>query len=194
MSLITRWKLNLGSGFPANKYRKYNWVNVDTQMLELHGARINHVGGWNFIQANGVSLPFKDQTFYQVRSFHVLEHLSRDQFNPFLSECFRVLRPGCWCYLEVPDFKVIIEELYLALKTNDKETVLRHTTSVFGKTEREGMGHQWGFTHGELKHRMKVVGFDEVGRINDSEVISGLSSHWKHEPILMMKGKRRGKE
>jgi methyltransferase family protein len=51
--------------------------------------------GLRFVRANGLALPFEDQTFDYVHSSAVLEHVGdcRNQ-RKFIDECFRVARRG----------------------------------------------------------------------------------------------------
>ncbi|MFH1413926.1 MAG: class I SAM-dependent methyltransferase [Candidatus Omnitrophota bacterium] len=48
--------------------------------------------GYDFIIADGINLPFRDEAFDVVVSFDVIEHLDRDEL--FLSEASRVCRKG----------------------------------------------------------------------------------------------------
>lgn len=57
-------------------------------------------------------LAFERDSFDAVYHSHVLEHLTRAQAAPFMSECFRVLRPGGILRVVVPDLEAIAR-LYL---------------------------------------------------------------------------------
>jgi hypothetical protein len=58
------------------------------------------------------SLPFADATFAVVYHSHLLEHLSHQEADNFLQECFRVLQPGGTLRVVVPDLEQIAR-LYL---------------------------------------------------------------------------------
>ena len=59
------------------------------------------------------ALPYGAGVFNAVYSSHVLEHLTRAQGQFFLSEQVRVLKPGGWCRVVVPDLEKIARD-YLA--------------------------------------------------------------------------------
>lgn len=50
-------------------------------------------------------LPLNDSEVDLVYSSHFLEHIPRDQVVPFLSECFRILKPGGLLRIVVPDLE-----------------------------------------------------------------------------------------
>ena len=50
-------------------------------------------------------LPYLDSTFDAVYTNHVLEHLTPAEGLFFVSELFRVLKPGCICRVVVPDLE-----------------------------------------------------------------------------------------
>lgn len=54
---------------------------------------------WNHVTASGCALPFADETFTLVLSQAVLEHV--DEPKDYISEIYRVLKPGGKLYLEV---------------------------------------------------------------------------------------------
>lgn len=49
-------------------------------------------------------LPFDTLTLDAIYAYHVLEHLDLHEGRRFLAECLRVLRPGGWLRVSVPDF------------------------------------------------------------------------------------------
>ena len=53
-----------------------------------------------FLQGDVRTLPFPDEAFDRVLAFHVLEHLSEEDFPRGLSEAARVLRKGGRLYLK----------------------------------------------------------------------------------------------
>ncbi|HYP54083.1 MAG TPA: methyltransferase domain-containing protein, partial [Pyrinomonadaceae bacterium] len=92
--------LNLGCG---PRFRPGpDWVNVD--FTSAHPAVLAHD------LRRGV--PFPEGTFDAVYHSHVLEHFSPRDAEPFVRECFRVLRPGGVLRVAVPDLEQICR-LYL---------------------------------------------------------------------------------
>lgn len=86
--------INLGCGTRFHP----DWVNIDkypvNQNVMAHDLR--------------QSLPFGDNTFDVVYHSHVLEHFSRTEGKIFLSECFRICKPGGIIRIVVPDLENIV--------------------------------------------------------------------------------------
>jgi predicted SAM-dependent methyltransferase len=107
--------LNLGCGGQVHP----EWVSVDLysndERIIAHDLR--------------QALPFADQTFDAVYHSHVLEHLPKNDAPRFMRECFRVLRPGGFVRVVVPDLEAIarlyLQNLDLAM-AGDKAAKARH--------------------------------------------------------------------
>ncbi len=170
-------KLQVGSGdhrcAPA-LYKRADWCNVD----------VVTVPGIN-VKATGTLLPFETNAFDEVHCFHTLEHVTRDKYKPMLSEMHRVLQPGGHLLVEVPDFQGTIERLTDAFAVGDVQAIHVWTTSLYGKNEREGMAHYWGFYEGLLRREFREVGFADVTRITED---MPSASHYSSEPVLLVKG------
>jgi len=52
-------------------------------------------------------LPLRNETVDFVYCSHFLEHLIQNDAKKLLKECHRVLKPGCWMRIAVPDLRVI---------------------------------------------------------------------------------------
>jgi len=88
--------LNLGCG---KRYHR-SWINVD-----FNGD------GKNVISHNLLSgIPFKENEIDVIYHSHVLEHFSQHDAFIFLTECFRVLKPGGIIRIAVPDLEQIVNE------------------------------------------------------------------------------------
>ena len=166
-------KLQIGSSISHGIYKEKEWVNLD----------IANVRGVN-VQANASALPFSGNSFAEIHCIHMLEHLTRDLHIPVLSEMERVLEPGGVCYIEVPDFEQSIKRIQSGFDKGDMERVRVWTLSVYGKTERPGMAHHWGFHKRELQTKMIEAGFSLVEDVTDKFI----SNHHKMEPVLLVKG------
>lgn len=88
--------LNLGCGSHYNE----DWVNVD--FVSTGAGVIGH----NL--KNGI--PFNDNSFEVVYHSHVLEHFTKHDGKKFLTECYRVLKPGGIIRVAIPDLQKIIEQ------------------------------------------------------------------------------------
>jgi len=164
--------LNLGSSCPRGIYKTKEWVNVDI----TRSRGVNVIG-------DGFQLPFKDNTFERVHSVHVLEHLDRDKWPLMLEEIYRVTKVNGVAYIEVPDFQRQIDIMSKLLKGEDRWQQHLMRTAIWGKTERKGMGHQFGFDWPLLNRALKIVGFDVVKKLTSNEDM--ISNHFKDGPVLL---------
>lgn len=57
----------------------------------------------SYLVADGRYLPFRDESFAQVFSYSVLQHLSKHDVSVVLPEIHRVLRPGGNCLVQMPN-------------------------------------------------------------------------------------------
>ena len=74
-------------------------VEINESLLEQ--ARALYPGVKKFIAGSGTALPFEDGTFDAVVLLEVLEHVPDEQ--GLISEISRVLKPGGWLVLSVPN-------------------------------------------------------------------------------------------
>ena len=168
-------KLQVGSSDVRGSY-KSGWINLD----------IKEHDGVDIIADASEYIPFKTGTFDKIHCAHVLEHVTRDKYKPMLREMHRVLKPGGSLYVEVPDFRGTIENLMKAFENNDADAIHIWTTSVYGKNEREGMAHHWGFYEGFLRREFRHQGFNDVIRLTEKDDM--ISTHYKQEPVLLIRG------
>jgi len=168
-------KLNVGASIVKGKYREREWINIDIERQK----------GVN-ISGSAFELPFKDSSFEEIHCVHVLEHVTRDKSSPMLGEMYRVLKPGCYAYIEVPNFKGVTKNLMDAFDKNDTRQIHIWTTSVYGKNERKGMAHHWGFYPELLISKMGEVGFNSIEELRRKEEM--ISTHYKQEPVLLVRG------
>jgi len=71
------------------KYRRKDCVAIDGNFISLKRAQAQCQ---NLVQANILTLPFRDGTFDGVNCSHVIEHLSQDQVHRLLKEINKVLK------------------------------------------------------------------------------------------------------
>ena len=74
-------------------------LGLDQSLDALLAAR-QRVGS-RFVQGSAKALPFADESFGLITLFHVLEHAPAP--GPCLQEARRVLRPGGWLVVQVPN-------------------------------------------------------------------------------------------
>jgi predicted SAM-dependent methyltransferase len=85
--------LNLGCGSRFHK----DWTNVDFSSNDK--SVISH----NLLQG----VPFEANKFDVVYHSHILEHFTKEDGEKFITECFRVLKPGGVIRIAVPDLESI---------------------------------------------------------------------------------------
>ena len=164
-------KLNAGSGVGKGKNTKY--VNID--ILKPKKG----------VQGDILHLPFKDNSFDEVKLIHVLEHVLRHQQVPCLREMYRVLEPGGVFYVEVPDFLSNCNALVEAAKLNDHETVRILTVGTYGKQRAPGDAHHWGYHAPFLRAQLQEVGFQGIEQLLREDQM--VSTHYWAEHIILMK-------
>ena len=84
--------VNLGCGSHSHPI----WMNID--IASPHPAVHEH----NLM----AGIPLPDESCDAVHS-HVLEHMPKHQAEPFIAECFRVLKPGGVIRIAIPDLEQI---------------------------------------------------------------------------------------
>lgn len=87
--------LNLGCG---TRYVKDPlWINIDISPQNPDVVKHNIIK----------NIPFEDNSVDLVYHSHMLEHLPKSAAEPFIHECFRVLKPGGILRIAVPDLEQI---------------------------------------------------------------------------------------
>jgi len=177
-------KLNVGSSTTTGQYRNKDlWVNIDKAPFDTKNFEIGDpLAG----------LKYPNDMFDEIHCIHVLEHVEYKDHIPFLTELYRVCQPGGIILVEVPNLIANCEQLlhvYKERKDNkiDKavadEVIRCMTLSIFGKGRWEGDAHRWGFYPEKLINLVRSIGFNNV--VQPTEMIS---SHYKQEPIILVRG------
>lgn len=96
--------LNIGCG---NKFHP-DWHNADYKPVSKDVSFVD-------IKKR---LPYLDNSFDVIYHSQVLEHLTRKEGDYFLSECFRILKPGGIIRIVVPDLENIVKEYLNQLAIN----------------------------------------------------------------------------
>jgi predicted SAM-dependent methyltransferase len=169
-------KLQVGCSAVRGIYKTDEWLNLD---IEDHR-------GVDILADAAELIPLDTNSIDEVHCVHVLEHVTRDKYQSMIAEMHRVLKPGGALYVETPDFRGTVDRLQTAFANNDLEAIHIWTTSVYGKSEREGMSHYWGFYEGLLRRDFRYQGFNEVTRLTEKEDM--ISTHYRQEPVLLIRG------
>lgn len=120
--LIEPLRVEIGSGpFPSPGY-----VHVDADRSARH---VEH-------RASASALPFADDTVEELLAIHILEHIHASEVVPTLAEWRRVLRPGGYAQIHVPDAATVFAA-FLDSPPEDKWTLM---VPIFGMTSHARLG------------------------------------------------------
>ncbi|MEJ8572826.1 class I SAM-dependent methyltransferase [Microbaculum marinum] len=151
--------LNLGSG--PRGLEEGNWVNID-------GYRDHNV---HFCIDFSRRLPFADATFDGIFCEHVVEHFSLEQGRELLREIHRILRPGGWARIIVPDGAVVMRAYF-----DDPERLIAHrgqrdrtAMQVVNDYFRQRYEHQFLYDWETMERMLSEAGFDRVCRCSFGE-------------------------
>jgi predicted SAM-dependent methyltransferase len=86
----------------------------------------------------------------EIRATHCLEHVAFERVQPTLAEWHRVLVPGGFVVIEVPDLEWCVREWLEGRRGVDV---------IFGTQEDEGQFHRTGFTRQSLRDALLWAGF-----------------------------------
>lgn len=143
--------VNLGCG--ANALR--GWVNVDM----ARGAHVDVV--WDL----RLALPFQSASCSAIFGEHVIEHLTKNDAENLLRECYRVLEPGGVVRLSTPD-----AGRYLRSYASDGQ-FLRHpefpqaieiSLDRINMMMREDGQHLWVYDAESLTAALREAGFTSI--------------------------------
>jgi SAM-dependent methyltransferase len=133
------------------------YVHVDANRRSRH---LEHV-------ARAGSLPFGDGTVEEILAVHILEHVHPTRVDATLREWRRVLRPGGFAQIHVPNAATVFPAFLNA--SADQKWMLM--VGIFGDTAVPGIDdeatldvdrHQAVYDFGLLEHVLLAAGFDKV--------------------------------
>jgi predicted SAM-dependent methyltransferase len=104
-------------------------------------------------------LPFPDNSIERIDSYHMVEHIPREQFVHMLSEWNRVLVPSGTLVFELPDFDKCVQE-YLDTEDGEYERVLLEF--VFGGQRHSTDVHYWGWNEERLRSVLEDAGYGPI--------------------------------
>lgn len=187
-------KLNIGS----SSVHLTGWINMDYDKQYWDNAEIGAIG-WGMPIDDGkyatrdkpddfgdaTNLHYSDNTFDEVRSSHVMEHIPCTKINKSISEQFRVLKPGGKIRVVVPSLEILIErynnkEQYRSFWESTKNDPGLFIDSELGRpfeTDDEAFAailylngnHLNAFTTESLTAILKRAGFINISSCDDEE-------------------------
>lgn len=149
-------KLNLGCG----PHSLAGWLNIDIEFpIDPISTYLKH--------DLSKGLPFNHHTDERIQfiySEHFLEHLTKEQAEKLLRDCFRVLLPGGVIRISMPDLMHLME-MYRAGNINWTPECWKPKTPC--QMVNEGMrlwGHQYLWDLYEITDTLKKIGFTNISR------------------------------
>ena len=146
--------LNLGSG--PRGLSDVHWVNVD-------GFRDHNV---HYLLDISRHFPFRANSFDGVFCEHVLEHFSLEDGERIAGEIYRILRPGGWARIVVPDAELILRRYFsapteiVAWRGTGNETPMEIVNSYF----RQRYEHQFLYDWITIERMLLRAGLIDVAR------------------------------
>lgn len=120
-------RLNLGAGDDIRP-NEDGWVNCDIRRLD----------GIDCVFDVTMTFPFASSDFGEILANDLIEHLPFNRVWAFLSECFRVLKPGGVLRLRLPDLPKIMRRAISGSLGWEEAVRLIHGD------QSEGAGGIWG--------------------------------------------------
>lgn len=130
-------KLNLGCG-PDHKA---GYINID---LYCPDADLKH--------DLTKPLPFEDESVDEIWASHVIEHLSRDEWEFAKNDWARVLKKGGKLEIFCPELEHCILNFLRNYQDKKWEYWIK---TIYGSQERAGEFHKNGFTYEKLENDLK---------------------------------------
>ena len=178
LKLFIRTWLNLL--LPHSLYRYWKFLRQPHKRLHL-GCGSKLFQGWINIDMNlkgditldlREGLPFADNSVELIYTEHTLEHFYREHDAPFLlGECHRVLKPGAWIRITVPDAEIFMNYYTGRLEASHAEKVRQghnrfHGTAadVVNSAFRWKHQHLYMYDEETLRLLLHDVGFTNIQR------------------------------
>ena len=138
-------KLNLGCG---DDYID-GYINAD-----LYAEKVDE-------RFDAKHIPYADNTFDELKAFHIIEHFHYFEGQEVLKEWHRVIKPGGRIHIETPDF---LESCRMFVNSNDDIRIQMYG-HFFSTPWISGQQHLFLFTEAQLKTQLEWAGFTNVRRL-----------------------------
>jgi ubiquinone/menaquinone biosynthesis C-methylase UbiE len=166
------YRLNIGGGnLPLEGFTNIDKYYYPDSPWELTNKALaeewksgKYEGGWAF--GDALDLKFPAETFDEVNMSHVLEHLSMEEGNLAIMEAYRVLKPGGFLVVGVPNLRKACEE-YLKtdyIQEKDNSHWYYVMGMIYGTTGKDGEGqfHHCGYSPQYLTEVLKLRSFKDI--------------------------------
>lgn len=152
--------INLGCG----PHPIAGWLNID---IERHGSGINII--WDLSKGLPIGVYETGERSEFIYSEHFLEHITKEQAEKLLCDCFKVLKPGGVIRISMPDLHHLME-MYREGNINWTPECWKPKTPC--QMVNEGMrlwGHQYLWDKYEITETLKKIGFINIIRVKHHE-------------------------
>jgi SAM-dependent methyltransferase len=106
-----------------------------------------------------MALPVEDCTVDGVLLLHVFEHIAPGDVEEVLKEIWRVLKPGGYLQLEMPNIASACSMLFVAMEKMDAQLLMLALRSIYGSHEQDGQNHKWGYSPESLIPLLELCGY-----------------------------------
>jgi predicted SAM-dependent methyltransferase len=154
-------RLNIGSGdLPM---RIPGWTNIDQAPYS----------GVDMV-LEVPPLPWPDRSVSEIFAGHFLEHLDRSTAAEFLDECWRILVPGGWLGIVVPDMREVMRRYvqgehapmeWPAGHYRDLRDLDELCAAIIFSTDQPSH-HQWAYDQFTLGRALMSAGFEILGEMD----------------------------
>lgn len=148
------------------------WANVDIVGEPTPNA--------TFVKADITErLPFEDNSAFIIYAGHILEHLNPSKMFEYVREWARILTPGGYLIIEVPNGPFSMRVYLDALERKDRHYMSHGLLALYGRADQgQFMRHTWAFSETGLLQLLDDAGLIEITRIPEINPIKAKLS-WK---------------
>lgn len=170
----------IGLNIGCHEYKIKGFINLDMDKSQKPD-----------IVADAEYLPFKDNSFEIVYASGIIEHFPHTKTKKVLKEWRRVLSKGGELYLSQPDFKEIIDMVYLQRNKdfryggNCRLKYLRHI--LWGDQGGKYQYHYVCYDYPMMKELLQKVGFSKIHKVDIFGLIDDRSNQWVALNIIAIK-------
>jgi len=109
--------------------------------------------------------PLKDNSVSEINARHFLEHLTLEEAKKTMVEWLRILEPGAFATVTVPDILYHARQLTMPGRSQFvPQSNFEHAMAGFYGWQKQGetMGHRYGYTRTTLLELMTHHGFNTI--------------------------------
>lgn len=133
-------------------------------------ANLDIAGGGNLIWDLRKPLPLSQNSIRFVFSEHFIEHISREDGERLLANCWQAMAPGAVIRVSTPDLRVMVQD-YLDGKLIEIPHAGYYPRTLCQMVN-EGMrlwGHTFIYDEPELRDLLAGAGFKDIKRVSPGE-------------------------